>query len=134
MLIAPRISSSERTVVYLTAQLDPLWSSLQPDGMVTSEAGADVISTGDSKVANADTSATILSSLSTKITIHNKGCIDRSQEILIIVVSIIRNVELPGAITCWLSGGKAADFTELTPPFAMYFCIQELMMSCLDNP
>ncbi|XP_073345435.1 uncharacterized protein [Pagrus major] len=44
----PTISSSERT--HLIAQLDPLRSSLQSEGLVTPEAGDDVISTGDSKV------------------------------------------------------------------------------------
>ena len=129
-----QLFSSGRT--HLTGQLDPLQPSLLSDGPVTPEAGDDVISTGDSNLTIADTSATILSSLSYKITVNNKGCIDRPPEILIIGDSIIWNVELPGAITYCLSGGKTADFTELTPVLLelnpSVSPRQELMMSCLE--
>ena len=119
-LSPPQLSSSGRT--HLTAQLDPLQLSLLSDGPVTPEAGDDVISTGDSNLTISDTSATILSSLSSKITVNNKSCFDRPPEILIIGDSIIRNVELPGAITYCLSGGKIADFASLKELMFTYQC------------
>ena len=90
-LSPPQLSSSGRT--HLTGQLDLLQPCLLSDGPVTPEAGDDVISTGDSNLAIADTSATILSSLSSKITVTYKGYMDRPPESLIIGDSVIRNVE-----------------------------------------
>lgn len=53
--------------------------------------------------------------LSSKLVIYNGGCRDRQPEILIIGDSIIRSVELPGAITYCLPGSKVAYIIELSP-------------------
>lgn len=65
----------------LTTQPVPQPLSLRP-GDRSLQRDNDVISSGDS--------ANILSSLSSKIKVHNKGCVDRPPEILIIGGSMIK--------------------------------------------
>lgn len=62
-----------------------------------------------------DTALTIQLLFPSKPAIYNGGCVDRHPEIIIIGDSIIRYVELPGAITYCLPGSKVVDIIELTP-------------------
>lgn len=90
--------------------------------LVTTVASGDVSgnSPGDTVSVNSvspDTAPASKSqlSLSFKLSAYNGGCKDRQPEILVIGDSIVRSVELPGAITYCLPGAKFADIIELSP-------------------
>lgn len=81
--------------------------------------GDDVVSgdliTGGAIFQSPDLIDRKLPSLPPKLAIYNRGCVGRQADILIIGDSIVRSVEIPGAVTYCLPGGKVADIIELSP-------------------
>lgn len=108
-------------------------ASLQPSSHllngapVTAVASGDVIPSRDSPGVTVSISSAVSGappanvandsqlSLSSKFSVYTGGCKDRQPEILIVGDSIIRSVELPGAITYCLPGAKVTDIIELSP-------------------
>lgn len=50
-----------------------------------------------------------------KLAVYNSGMVSSNPEILIVCNSVVRHVNLPGAITYCLSGGKVVNLIELIP-------------------